>query len=270
MKKIEIGKDDLEKIKSLELEILIELDRICKAYDIKYTLAYGTLIGAIRHRGFIPWDDDIDVFMLREDLLKLREICKTELNERFFYQNHETDKEYYYLFDKIRLNGTIFKETYLSKYNIHHGVYLDIFPVDKLPDDLREIKKQYRRYRIYRTVLNSKYLVLNARHGKKKLAALLIRIATFPFPKELFYRMAEKTAQQNNGKDSKYAGCFEDFYIGPESYYTELMDWDFENHKFNVPVHYDELLKKMYGDYMTMPQEKDRHAKHDIIELKIN
>lgn len=79
-----MGKDDLEKIKSLELEILIELDRICKAYDIKYTLAYGTLIGAIRHRGFIPWDDDIDVFMLREDLLKLREICKTELNERVF------------------------------------------------------------------------------------------------------------------------------------------------------------------------------------------
>lgn len=165
---------------------MIELDRICKAYDIKYTLAYGTLIGAIRHRGFIPWDDDIDVFMLREDLLKLREICKTELNERFFYQNHETDKEYYYLFDKIRLNGTIFKETYLSKYNIHHGVYLDIFPVDKLPDDLREIKKQYRRYRIYRTVLNSKYLVLNARHGKKEAGSSSYKNSNISVSKRTF------------------------------------------------------------------------------------
>ena len=107
---IQLDENQTEALRNKELEILYEIDRVCKKHSITYTLTYGSLLGAIRHKGFIPWDDDVDIAMTREQFECFKEICKCELSDGFFYQCNETDPEYFHLVDKIRINGTVFKE----------------------------------------------------------------------------------------------------------------------------------------------------------------
>ena len=122
MNTIKLNEEQLSCLKKIELEMLQEVDRICQKHNLVYTLAYGSLLGAIRHKGFIPWDDDIDIWMPREDYNRFKEICKTELNEKYFYQGNETDKEYFYLFDKLRAN-----DTYLRKLFYLNTKYITVF-----------------------------------------------------------------------------------------------------------------------------------------------
>ncbi len=127
MPKMVLTDMQLRTIQQIETDVLCEVDRICKKHQIKYVLGFGTLIGAVRHQGFIPWDDDVDICMMRKDYERFKDICKTELNPKYFYQSKDTDPEYYHLFDKIRVNGTVFKEDLIAEHDIHHGVYIDIY-----------------------------------------------------------------------------------------------------------------------------------------------
>lgn len=250
-----------------------EIDRICRKYNIKYTLAYGTLIGAIRHNGFIPWDDDIDIAMLRADYIKFKEICKTELGKKFFYQSNDTDPEYYYLFDKIRLNDTIFKESFVSKYNIHHGVYIDIFPVDKIANKGLRRKWQYCKFHFYRTGLMSKYLMLGAREGKKKYAAALLRCLYFAFPLSYLYRKCHEIAMSCNHDNCKDVINFFSPYrlreVFDYSVYTRHVEHTFEEKSFSILKDYDLYLKQIYGRYMELPPENKRNTRHTITELNV-
>ena len=175
MEYVNVTQEDKRKIQLLELEILQEVDAICRRHGINYTMGYGSLIGTIRHDGFIPWDDDVDICLLRKDYVRFKEICKKELSSRFFYQSNDTDPEYYLLYDKIRLNGTVFKESHLSSYNIHHGVYIDIFPIDYIPDCRIKQTLQFVCFHFFRSGLMSKYLVMEARGWKKKIIAIFLR-----------------------------------------------------------------------------------------------
>lgn len=175
MSKKTLSSNELKAIHSLELEALTVIDQICRRHSIKYTLIDGSLLGAIRHNGFIPWDDDVDIAMLRDDLEKFKLICKTELPSKYFYQDMSTDPEYLYLFDKIRINNTLFKESYLAEYNINHGVFIDIFPVDNVSDNKKEAKKQFNSFIFLRHMFMAKYLSVKARKGKKKIIAGLIK-----------------------------------------------------------------------------------------------
>lgn len=174
MSKKTLSSNELKAIHSLELEALTVIDQICRKHAIKYTLVGGSLLGAIRHNGFIPWDDDVDIAMLRDDLEKFKLICKTELPSKYFYQDMNTDPEYLYLFDKIRINNTLFKESYLAECNINHGVFIDIFPVDNVSDKKSEDKKQFNSFILLRHMFMAKYLSVKARKGKKKIIAGLI------------------------------------------------------------------------------------------------
>lgn len=273
MNLIQVSKEDKRRIQSLELEIMEEIDRICKKYNIKYTLAYGTLIGAIRHNGFIPWDDDIDIAMLRPEFNKFREVCKTELGDRFFYQSHKTDPEYYYLFDKVRLNNTIFKESFLSKYKIHHGVYIDIFPVDYMAKKTICKKLQYSMFRILKAGLASKYLMLRAREGKKKYQAAALRVIFFPFSIDFLYRLSEKIATKYLNSGSNTVINFFTPYrlkeIFNESVYKEYDEHIFEGRNFSIIKNYDLFLKQIYGNYMQLPPVEKRDTRHTITELKL-
>lgn len=175
MSKKTLSSNELKAIHSLELEALTVIDQICRKHAIKYTLIGGSLLGAIRHNGFIPWDDDVDIAMLRDDLEKFKLICKTELPSKYFYQDMNTDPEYLYLFDKIRINNTLFKESYLAECSINHGVFIDIFPVDNVSDKKSEDKKQFNSFILLRHIFMAKYLSVKARKGKKKIIAGLIK-----------------------------------------------------------------------------------------------
>ena len=112
------------------LKLLRELDRICTKYDIPYWLDGGTLLGAIRHGGFIPWDDDIDVAMLRNDYYRFLEVAKTELRDDIYLQTRETDSDYPMFFAKLRDKYSTFHEPMYERLKCHKGIFLDIFPFD--------------------------------------------------------------------------------------------------------------------------------------------
>lgn len=274
MATVTLDKEQLKQIQQLELAAMKEIDQICKKHQIKYSLSGGTLIGAIRHRGFIPWDDDIDVMMLREEYEKFKKVCKNELDSRFFYQDTETDPEYLYLFDKIRINDTIFGETFLANHQIHRGVYIDIFPLDNISDNSAAREKQLKMFTFYRNGFQAKYLSLKARHGKKKLMAYLANLMYLSWPTKKLQDQATKWELAYQNKTTKQVRCFPSEFFRTEVYdradLEEVIEWDFEDTRFYVPKNYDKLLRLLYGDYMQLPPEEARKAKHDINELKLS
>ncbi len=129
--------DVLRKIQLVQLEILLEFDRICKENNLPYQLFFGTLLGAIRHKGFIPRDDDVDVCMLRGDYNRFLQLCEDQLNKDYFLQTYKTDKEYIHSFARIRKNNTLALQRIYSKIAMHHGIFIDNFPLDNiLPNTL--------------------------------------------------------------------------------------------------------------------------------------
>ena len=266
-----------KRVQEDELQILIKFDEICRKFNLKYTLAAGTMIGAVRHKGFIPWDDDIDVYMLRNDFNKLRKIAPMELPENMFYQSHYTDPEYYYPFDKIRLDGTIFKETFLANHNINHGVFIDVFPIDSISNNKCKSTIQFYHYRFYRLGLMTKYVNIEARSGKRKTLANILRVLYLPFNLDYLYKKCETIAQQKESryKNSKWVRNLNS--VGSdgmkETYhhyaFTKLEFIEFEKNKFYISKDYDEMLRAIYGNYMKLPPKSEQVTRHDLAELKL-
>lgn len=273
MEKINLSIEERKMVQKIELNILAELDRICRKHNINYTLAYGTLLGAIRHNGFIPWDDDVDVCMLRRDYEKFRKVCEEELDKKYFYQTNETDSEYYHLFDKIRANDTVFKESFLEKYHIHHGVYIDIFPLDYVPDSSIKRMLQYCKFHFYRLGLMSKYMMISARSGKKKCAAIILKFLYKPFPLKKLYDGACDAASKYKNKAETNVQSFYSPYkrkdIFDRRYFEEYIEVRYEEYKFFVIKNYDIILSRLYNDYMEYPPEEQRITRHDLVELKL-
>ena len=125
----------LNTIHKIQLELALEVKRVCNKYNIKYFLIAGTLLGAIRHKGFIPWDDDMDIGMLREDYEKFLKAWEKETSSKYFLQTWQTETQYALPFAKLRLNGTQYIEQNIAHLNLHSGIFIDIFPFDNTPDN---------------------------------------------------------------------------------------------------------------------------------------
>ena len=135
----------LREIQLCQLDILKEVAGICDRNGIPYWLAAGTFLGAVRHSGFIPWDDDVDIYMKYDDLKRFKKICKKELSEKYFYQDHQTDMASHWIFAKIRANGTSMSEQYGKDgmhADYHEGVWIDIFPLIEAADTPGKLEKQ--------------------------------------------------------------------------------------------------------------------------------
>lgn len=277
MKIKKLTNEERDKVQKDELKILIEFDKICKKNNLIYTVAAGTMIGAVRHKGFIPWDDDIDVYMLRNDFNKLRKIASKELPKSMFYQSHYTDPNYYYPFDKIRLNNTVFKETFLSNHDINHGVFIDIFPIDAISDNKLRSNFQYYKYRFYRLGLMVKYININARTGKKKFAAQILRLLFSGYSLQYLYKKCEVIAQKNesNYQNSKWvrnlnsvgsAGKSETYH---RYAFKNIHSTKFEGYDFSISADYDYMLRSLYGDYMKLPPKSEQVTRHALDELEL-
>lgn len=268
-----LTQEQRDEVQRLERDMLAEFDRVCKKHDIKYTLYGGTLLGAARHGGFIPWDDDIDVAVLRSDYEKLEDICTRELPSELFYQTHSTDKEWFRLYAKIRMNGTAFKELAHEGANIHHGIYIDIFPMDAIPDDSRKKKIQELKFQFWNIGLSAKYINIRSRKGKKKLFAYIIKCLYFMFPLEFLYKQATKVACQYNNSECKnvknFFGAYGDREILPKTYFDNIQPMKFDNYEFDGMAEYHNVLCRFYGDYMKFPPEEKRLSRHAIVELKL-
>ena len=272
MSKKTLSSNELKAIHSLELEALTVIDQICRKHAIKYTLIGGSLLGAIRHNGFIPWDDDVDIAMLRDDLEKFKLICKTELPSKYFYQDMNTDPEYLYLFDKIRINNTLFKEYYLAECNINHGVFIDIFPADNVSDKKSEDKKQFNSFILLRHMFMAKYLSVKARKGKKKIIAGLIKYLIPNNTKNIRNKAFDIMCKYDKEK-TKEVRLFPITYAKKDVYcrkfFEEVEDHKFENHNFLISKYYEQMLVNDYGNWRELPPKNQRVTQHNLVDFKL-
>ena len=263
-------KYDVEKLKKCEIEMLDKFVSICKENNLDYYLAYGTLIGAVRHKGFIPWDDDIDVYMKGEDYYKFKEIMLKNTSKKYFYQCLETDKYYFFNFEKLRLNNTIAINDRVKEENIHQGIYIDIFPLVPFPNDIKEQKKLYKKIKEVHILIEAdlKDKAKYEHYGRVgKIVSKMARVV----PRGLRNKVAIKLLKQiilYNGEYDNYYDLSENVIYSKKLFdKKELMQ--FEKKKYSVPKGYDECLRKIYGDYMTPPKEEDRVA-HEFSLVKFD
>lgn len=261
MKKVEITTEQVKSLQRCELEMLRIFIDVCEKLGMKYYLLGGTLLGAVRHQGFIPWDDDIDVGMLRADYEKLVQYGQDYLPEGFFLQTHQTDPEYPANFAKLRNCNTTFVEYSVKNCNINHGVYIDIFPLDYYPDHgviLFDIKALLMKLRITDAFVP----------GKMKLKTKIVRCIS-----RVLYPSISETIQKRDvlfksviagRRVTNHCGAWGRKEIVPAEWFGEGQLLLFEGLKVRVPACYHEWLTQVYGNYMQLPPEEKRIGHHYV------
>lgn len=259
----------LDAIQKIQLAGLMEVDRICKKHNIRYFLGGGTLLGAIRHKGFIPWDDDSDIMMLREDYDKFCEIAQSELPPFLSFHSNKTDKNNFYEFAKLRVDNTVFATEFAKSHNaINIGIALDIFCHDKTANSALGQKLH-----LAMTVF-TRALVLNKWNHRKTSNGSRIQTAVTNFCVKIFpirfslWLMNHTISFFKNKKNAKYLydGMGRNVYNGsfPIELLQNEMRVDFEGESMPVPERYDEYLKFLYGDYMELAPLSTRLGCHEI------
>lgn len=249
-----------QELKEVMLDVIQEFHDFCIDNDIKYSLCAGTLLGAIRHKGFIPWDDDIDVMMPRKEYNKFLEKYKSE---RYTLHHYSLQKPYMLSYAKLSDKRTIMKEQHV--YDSQYGVNIDIFPLDFQPDNIEDAKKWARRLKFLKDIRSMKNLkVCRNRSLLKNVTIALCRILALPISMKWLVRKVDIIAQQYADKDDGYVGNMTNglMYKERTPIAKGLIDVDFEGRKFKAVANYDEYLKGLFKDYMTPPPPEKRVTHH--------
>lgn len=255
-----------EEYKNTVLNVLVTIDKICREHDIEYYLAYGTLIGAVRHNGFIPWDDDADIIMLRKEYNKLRDIInKGNYGVRFI--DITNDPNTIYPFGKVCDIHTHVKEKNFIQVN-NYGAFVDVFPFDNMPVGNR---KRALFCRECRTL--EKLITHSSRIGYEKTNSKLLNFKRWLamhishcFSTGYLVRKLDKKAQSFNNKSMGLVGMPWSWngLAYPTNYFVGHEEHEFENHLFYIPKEYDKILVSRYGEYMKLPPENERVSLHSI------
>lgn len=263
----------LDLIKRLEMKIMREIDRICRKNGIRYFLVGGSLLGAVRHKGFIPWDDDLDIGMLREDYEKFRRICPGELGEEFFYQSYHTEKGSHYIFDKIRLKNTFFSTKFSNMFPIENGIFVDILVYDKTSDDPKAQQRHIKKLVRLTTLINIRW-VNYARHNIYYIMSKLFLPVMRRIPFSWYHKWFERTLQKYRNSSSGYLidGVGQNIQRGafPRTWVDELVELPFEDMMLPVPAGYHEYLVHWYGEnYMSMPPLVNQFSGHALSRIDL-
>lgn len=271
----------LRKVQLIQLEIAKEIKRICEKNNISYFLDSGTLLGAIRHKGFIPWDDDLDIGMYRDDFQKFINIAPSELNKKYEMQTWMNDPNYGNAFIKIRKKGTKYVEKVASSQEIN-GIYVDVLPYDNFPPKKNDQRAQGLKIEILKRMIYSKSNYKNWNNSKsflqkvkRRLIYVPIQIVCLFISKKKLIEMFNKVATKYNGIDTdkvyeqtgstKYGK-----WIIPKKCIHNLDYVLFEGEKFLAPIDSDLYLSSVYGNYMQLPPENERYNRHSIIEVNFD
>lgn len=259
----------LEAIQKIQLAYLLEVDKICRKHNIKYFLGGGTLLGAIRHSGFIPWDDDSDIMMLREDYDKFCEVCRTELPANMHLQYGKFDHKSFYEFAKLRIDQTVFASELSGTHkDINIGIAFDIFCHDKTANSVLGRRLHLAATIFTRALTLNKWTHRRVDNGSR-LQSAVTNFFVKLFPVRFSYFLMCKTFTFfKHKKNAKYLydGMGRNVYNG--SFPIELLDEviyvDFEGYDLPVPKRYDEYLRFLYGDYMELAPLSTRLGCHEI------
>lgn len=270
-------KNTLRRLQIAELMILHQFIKVCEQLNLSYFLVGGSLLGAVRHEGFIPWDDDIDVGMPRYDYDKFVLQAQGLLDKKYFLQNSDTDSEYPYYFLKIRQNNTLFLQHNLQHINIHHGIFIDIFPIDGCGTNLKAARFHLLKIRI----INYLYMA-NALQHRNDGSTFLYKIVTSGII------LIQKMIGRNNlalilGKLLTKFSVESSNYVGNllgRAKDRELMSREiffglhntrlFEGSQMNVPSLPEVYLKRLYGDYHKIPDDPYANNQHENIVIEFD
>lgn len=270
----------MNKVQKKELEILKEFDRICQKYEINYSLGYGTLLGAIRHKGFIPWDDDVDVIMLRKDYDKFVSLVNLDLDRsKFSFINNSVESKFYYGFSKIRSKELIMPEQSTEYLGIQQGVWIDIFPFDAIPDDGTLALDQKKRVKKYHNFFVATVFTYPSETDRAQIRFIKSLLRGFNDLTQNFKRIRqnvhlklEKEMLRYNHTDTKRfnaLGCnLTDIeYTGGmlrKDDFESFIYVPFEDYSFPIIKRHHEHLQGIYGDYMTLPTESKQISNHAV------
>lgn len=256
---------EINQILTIQLDILTAIHQFCCKNEINYSLACGTLLGARRHQGYIPWDDDIDIYLLREDYDKLISSFPETYKGLYKIASLERDPKWDRAYAKAYHCKTIFKEAISSNYPL--GICIDIFPIDSVPKSPDEWRKYNRKRLFVQNLFSLKCMTLsNDRSLIKNLILLMSKVLLLPWSRRYIAKRISQIAQCYNGTDSDLV--FENV-LGiiakrpfPKRFFLSMVDIRFENRIFRAFADADKYLEHTYGDWHKLPPEEKRITHH--------
>jgi lipopolysaccharide cholinephosphotransferase len=278
--------EDLRQLHAVQLELLEEFDRLCTRLKIRYQIAAGTLLGAVRHRGFIPWDDDLDVIMIRADYERLLREAPALLGEAFFLQSCRTDPGFQFFFAKLRRHGSRFREVGAPK-RMHHGIFIDIFPLDAVAPASRFWRWRFGcLQRLFKLMWVLRRLAEHERRGhlspsqpawRRRLGPILQPwLAAVPW--WVWPAVLDRIIRSMGALSDKRLACLTCSAMTLEGVHQRsrpIAEWDqtvwlpFEGRVLPATASYEEALSRLYGDYRCLPPEARRVPRHPVLEFAL-
>ncbi len=254
----------LRELQLVELGLLREFVRLCEAHGLRYYLAYGTLLGAVRHKGFIPWDDDVDVMMPRRDYARFSKLCTSELGPEFRWQSYSTDAHYPHLFGKLLKDETVLRQAPSGHLPFQQSVYIDVFPLDGGARRPWVVSLQRLTIRICKLRLGAGF----NRKPLKRTLAQLTRLIPRRLAIAVFEAMTRALPAHRSVRLISAGGPYgyrrQSF---PSHWFGQGAPQIFEGHTLIGPTAVDEYLTQLYGDYMTPPPAPSRVSHHEVTEV---
>ncbi len=262
----------LQKVHTVQMALLREVARVCRENEIQWFLCCGTLLGAVRHQGFIPWDDDVDIGMLRQDYEKFCRLAPSKMDSRFCVQSWYTEPEYPLPFAKVRMRNTLYVEEKSAVFQ-ENGFYVDVFPFDNGPDGEQE---QINHGKKLNDLFRRKLMKSGYRPWiEQDRVNWVKRIGYLPYVWMARRDTQQALAQQYDAlavslpeghlvcrqRGLRHLECY------PREWFQETVPHSFEGEQFPVPVHYHDILTAQFGDYMTPPPKEKRENRHQIIQV---
>ena len=268
----EMDDKTLKKLHQIGLEVLIEVDRVCKKYDIPYFLCGGTLLGSLRHKGFIPWDDDIDIGMLRSDYEYFEKCYIKEHSKDYYLHSYNTDNKYWLSFLKLKKNNTTIDEKFIEKLDTHKGIFVDIFPFDKVPD--KGFTKALKIRSFFIKLIAEAIFVKRGLYKYKDSRRPLFTFVMTLMPVKCLINLQYKLMNKYNKKDYHHCVCYVGSYDVKREYISiddlyPTKEGTFEGHTFSIPNNSHVYLTNLYKDYMKLPP-RDKRKNHNAVNIDFN
>lgn len=260
--------ETIKRVWAVQLDLISKFIEICNENGLKCFALYGSMLGAVRHGGFIPWDDDVDFGMPREDYDKLLRICEKGLPEPYFLQTTLSDIDCYQIFASFRNSDTTGNSHFTMKKRCNNGIGMDIFPLDGVSSDMKVFQKERRKIKFYAAVGNTYVTEFNSSMQAKVLRAILHCIPGLPYKK--CYLKHEEKLRKRKFCESEYVSAVLDTGYQLSKMHWKRSDFDdviympFENIRVPIPSGYEDVLRTTYGNYMEFPPVEERGDKHGI------